>query len=392
MSGTGASRRVRQRVEAAAAAPLVGRAEERQRLLDLVRGDPAVVFVTGPGGIGKSALVHGTLGGAGLGAVVVRGRETAPTVPGFLAALAEDLGAPVPSSPDEAADRLDRSGADVLVLESYERLAPIDDWVRGSLVPALPDRVTTVVASRRAPELGWRTAAGWRHLVGELALGPMSAADVDALLARRGATEVVAERVRAFARGHPLAIELAVEAFGRRPGLAVGPGPLPDVVEELFEVLLDDLTPAEREVVEAASVLPVVTRPGLAGVLGGLAGAAVEDAWQTLRRLPFTEVTPRGLELNGIAGTVVREAVAARDPDRVAAPPGAQGPLASLTPREREVLLLLAEGRTNRQLAAELFISERTANRHVTNIFAKLGVGSRAAAARTAAEAGLSRG
>lgn len=389
MSGTGASRRVRQRVEAAAAASLVGRAEERQRLLDLVHGDPAVVFVTGPGGIGKSALVHGTLGGAGIGAVVVRGRETAPTVPGFLAALAEDLGAPVPSSPDEAADRLDRSGADVLVVESYERLAPLDDWVRGSLVPALPDRVTTVLASRRAPELGWRTAAGWRHLVGELALGPMTPADVDALLARRGAAEVVSERVRAFARGHPLAIELAVEAFGRRPGLAVGPGPLPDVVEELFEVLLDDLSPEEREVVEAASVLPVVTQPGLAAALGR---TDVEDAWQTLRRLPFTEVTPRGLELNGIAGTVVRDAVAARDPDRAAGPVGTQGPLASLTPREREVLLLLAEGRTNRQLAAELFISERTANRHVTNIFAKLGVGSRAAASRMAAEAGLTRG
>jgi DNA-binding CsgD family transcriptional regulator len=57
--------------------------------------------------------------------------------------------------------------------------------------------------------------------------------------------------------------------------------------------------------------------------------------------------------------------------------PGAQAdrpPLFSLTAREQEVLALLAEGMTNAQLAEVLFISERTANRHVSNIYLKLGV------------------
>jgi DNA-binding NarL/FixJ family response regulator len=49
-----------------------------------------------------------------------------------------------------------------------------------------------------------------------------------------------------------------------------------------------------------------------------------------------------------------------------------EGPLESLTAREREVLALIAEGRTNGAIAAELFVSERAVERHVTGIVGKL--------------------
>jgi DNA-binding CsgD family transcriptional regulator len=51
-----------------------------------------------------------------------------------------------------------------------------------------------------------------------------------------------------------------------------------------------------------------------------------------------------------------------------------------LTPRELQVLRLVAAGKTNRAIAAELVLSERTVDRHVSNIFTKLGMSSRAAA------------
>ena len=60
-----------------------------------------------------------------------------------------------------------------------------------------------------------------------------------------------------------------------------------------------------------------------------------------------------------------------------------------VTPREREVLALLAEGLTNRQIAERLVLSEHTVHRHVANILSKLDVSSRAAAAAHAARAGL---
>jgi len=62
---------------------------------------------------------------------------------------------------------------------------------------------------------------------------------------------------------------------------------------------------------------------------------------------------------------------------------------AALTPREREVAALLAEGLTNTQLAARLFISPRTAAVHVSNILAKLGMSSRAEVAAWAARSEL---
>ena len=64
--------------------------------------------------------------------------------------------------------------------------------------------------------------------------------------------------------------------------------------------------------------------------------------------------------------------------------PGAGG--AQLTGREVEVLRLLAAGRTNREIASELVISERTVDRHVSNLFSKLGVQSRSAATAYAYE------
>ena len=64
-------------------------------------------------------------------------------------------------------------------------------------------------------------------------------------------------------------------------------------------------------------------------------------------------------------------------------------PGAPVTPREREVLALLAEGLTNRQIATRLVVSEHTVHRHVTNILRKLDVPSRAAAAAHAVRSGL---
>jgi len=60
-----------------------------------------------------------------------------------------------------------------------------------------------------------------------------------------------------------------------------------------------------------------------------------------------------------------------------------------LTPREHEVLLLVADGRTNREIGAELFMSEKTASVHVSRILAKLGVGGRVEAAAVAHRLGL---
>jgi DNA-binding NarL/FixJ family response regulator len=63
-----------------------------------------------------------------------------------------------------------------------------------------------------------------------------------------------------------------------------------------------------------------------------------------------------------------------------------------LSARELEVLRLVAAGGSNKAIAAELVLSEKTIERHLSNIFAKLGVSSRAAATAFAYEHGLVAG
>jgi DNA-binding NarL/FixJ family response regulator len=77
----------------------------------------------------------------------------------------------------------------------------------------------------------------------------------------------------------------------------------------------------------------------------------------------------------------------ARDPGPIA--PSDEEPGEALTPREREVLELLAHGLSNRQIADALAISEHTAKFHVASVSAKLGASSRTEAVRLGVRRGL---
>ncbi|HEY2519410.1 MAG TPA: AAA family ATPase [Streptosporangiaceae bacterium] len=78
-------------------------------------------------------------------------------------------------------------------------------------------------------------------------------------------------------------------------------------------------------------------------------------------------------------------------PPTQGAPDGAGAALSALTTREREVLRLIAAGRSNREIGAELFISAKTASVHVSNILGKLGVASRTEAAAIAHREDIAR-
>jgi hypothetical protein len=262
---------VRVRLRHAAARSLVGRAREQAALLSMLRrGDgPAVVFVSGPGGIGKSTTVAGATAALEHRALTLDGRVIEPTASGFLGALARELGCGGVSSVADAGRALDRADVGTLVVDSFERLNLLDGWLRNDLLVALPADLTTVVVGRRPPNLAWRTASGWRQLLAEVVVGPLDDRDARLLVDRRGLPPDAAARVLRFGRGHPLALELLAEALARHPQLDLLGGPPAEVVEELFEVLLDDLDPRERRTVENAAVLRRITQPLLAAVLTG---------------------------------------------------------------------------------------------------------------------------
>jgi DNA-binding NarL/FixJ family response regulator len=90
----------------------------------------------------------------------------------------------------------------------------------------------------------------------------------------------------------------------------------------------------------------------------------------------------RAGRLDGAAADAVLQAAGHRLPRRREA-------LAGLTAREVEVLILLARGLSNRQIAERLVITPKTAGNHVEHIYAKIGASSRAAAAMFAVRHGL---
>jgi DNA-binding NarL/FixJ family response regulator len=104
----------------------------------------------------------------------------------------------------------------------------------------------------------------------------------------------------------------------------------------------------------------------------------------TLEALGRASAAPQAAKAADVLDALGAEADARRVRSRFAG--SVRSPV---TPREREVLALLAEGLTNGQIAARLTVSEHTVHRHVTNILRKLGLPSRAAAAAYAARSGL---
>jgi len=96
-----------------------------------------------------------------------------------------------------------------------------------------------------------------------------------------------------------------------------------------------------------------------------MADPEIATAWAAGQTLSIDEAVAEGLELVAML---------------TATSPPAQAPLL-LTPRELDVLRCLTDGKSDREIAADLFISHHTVMRHVSNILGKLGVESRTAAA-----------
>ena len=90
-----------------------------------------------------------------------------------------------------------------------------------------------------------------------------------------------------------------------------------------------------------------------------------------------------------IAAELFEQLGAEPDARRVRDSLGTSGSPGGLSPRELEVLRLIASGSSNKQIASDLFISENTVARHIQNIFAKLNVASRSAATSYAMKQGL---
>jgi DNA-binding NarL/FixJ family response regulator len=165
-------------------------------------------------------------------------------------------------------------------------------------------------------------------------------------------------------------------------------GNLPDVVlMDLKMPVLDGITATGQirsrwPAIEVVAMTSFVDEDMVRGALeAGAAGYLLKDADADQVAQAIRGAVAGQMHLDPVVARLLADSL--RAPHR---------PADSLTPREREVLTLVAEGASNRQLARTLVVSERTARTHVSAILAKLGLVSRTQAALWAVREGLAPG
>lgn len=317
-----AHRSVSDRLSEGARRSFVGRQTELNALRAAVQAPELpfmVAFIHGPGGIGKSGLIAAAGGSLGPGVryVALDGREIEPTPRGFLARLGAELGLEEgePGLEDVVACLRDDPRRTVLSFDTYETCGLIDSWLRRTFVPALPETVLTIMAGRAPPSPAWLTTPGWRDLFHEIELRALPQADAEQMLVARGLDAPHARLVNRFARGHPLALELAAAAMRARPDLKIDLAPPPKLVNQLTQAFVAELPAETIEAVEAASTVRRVTEPILCALLRR---PSAREAFGRLRLLPFADLTTEGLVIHDLVRETLARDLAQRDPRRYA--------------------------------------------------------------------------
>lgn len=273
----------------------------------------SVLFVYGPGGIGKSSLLDvlsDQAAAAGASVVRVDGRDLAPAPDALRDALDEVVDWSEPAGAGTPAE-----GRIVILLDTYERIAGLDQWVRTDLVPRLPATALTVIAGRAAPSAAWRADPAWRDALRVVSLRNLSPAESRSYLAECGVPGDLHDRLLEVSHGHPLGLSLLADV-AMRGGAAVGEGAdrlPPDLVGMLVRQFVDVVPSAEqRRALEVCALARVTTEALLRHALGS---EEAHELFGWLRGLSFVAAGAEGLYPHELARDVLDVDLRWRDPD-----------------------------------------------------------------------------
>jgi hypothetical protein len=118
-----------------------------------------------------------------------------------------------------------------LFIDTYERLEPLDSWLRQQYLPSLPAHTIIAIASRQLPSVEWRTDPGWAAVLEVLPLRNFRPEESRAYLTSRGFPEPQHNEVLGFTHGNPLALSLLTELYRLQPERFTVRHP--DVIQEL---------------------------------------------------------------------------------------------------------------------------------------------------------------
>jgi hypothetical protein len=293
----------------------VGRASEIELFkvaLDSPEPPFALLHIHGPPGIGKTRLldVFAALA-TDAGARVVRldGHDLLPTPPAVLEELE-----PVLETPEAEGGTVGpaESGRVVILVDTYERLAPLDDWLRTRLLPRLPASALTVVAGRAPPSSSWRADPAWRELLRVVSLRNLSPEDSRDYLHACAVDPTRHDQMVELTHGHPLGLSLLADVVVRG-GAAVTDPLTPDLVGALLRRFVESVPGGQhRQALEVCALARATTEPLLREVLGL---ADVHDLFTWLRELSFVDAGPDGVYPHELARDALDADLRWRDPD-----------------------------------------------------------------------------
>jgi energy-coupling factor transporter ATP-binding protein EcfA2 len=275
-------------------------------------GEPpfCVLYLHGPGGIGKTSLLEVLSGLAEeRDATVVRldGRELVPSPGTILDALRPAIELPGgDGSVDAGPDPL------VLLVDSYERLAPLDDWVRSGLLPRLPASTLTVLASRAPPSAAWRADPAWRELLRVVSLRNLGPAESREYLTGCGVDPVVHDRLLEVTYGHPLGLSLMADIV-TRGGDVSGDALAPDLVGNLLHRFVDVVPDDQQRAALAVCAVARVTTEAL--LRDALDTGDAHELFRWLSGRSFVESGPEGLFPHELARDALDADLRWRDPE-----------------------------------------------------------------------------
>jgi hypothetical protein len=217
------------------------------------------------------------------------------------------------SDGSHAAGRVDRQGRVVVLLDTYERLLALDEWLRTWLLPRLPATAVTVIAGRTPPGPGWRADPAWRELARIVALRNLRPDEAREYLRVCGVDDVLYDLVIDITHGHPLGLSLLADVISRGGEIAPTDPLTPDLVGTLLRQFIDVVpSGAHRRVLEVCALARVTTEALLRDTLD-VADAHQLFAW--LRGLSFVESGPDGVFPHDLARDALDADLRWRDPD-----------------------------------------------------------------------------